>query len=40
MLSCFKLSDAVFTVNLEIFAKITFSRIVLKDIFAMLKIRD
>ena len=34
------LSQSFYTVNLEMFVRILFSRIALKDIFATLKIRD
>ena len=33
-------NNSRYTVNPEVFARILFSRIALKDIFAMLKIRD
>ena len=40
--SCLEVTDYIpfDTINSEIFARILFSRIMLKDMFAMLKIRD
>ena len=38
--TCWNTSDVIVTVNSEIFVRILFSRIVLKDILTMLKLRD